>query len=923
MLKNKIKKLLAAGCAAAMSLQLMVMPAKAAVNIPEALPTKVNPVSKFEDVTLTSKSTVLAETNASYTGSTQGYTFSFDFTMNTRLANCADAGNGRDRSSFYIELDSSNKKAGGVMHALQYNASNDSMTFQWRTANTQSLSGSLKVGVPYKIVMDVKSTNLIDLNAYEILDETTGELSSVSSLSGSNLGMRNVFATKSPMADTVRVWMNSYEQGEEASVSIKNMAVTVSGANQMEVKVGGKESKPATETSEAVPAVVTFDAVKGVNTFDVSAQAMYNGIALTYDYNIELSSEYKEITLEDVLDENGDVTGKRLAVAPGLAEGGEYPVSLTVYIADYKTQTEMSYPVTVKVPEPDVNAIAAANVKEIDITKKKVVERVGTDDVYTVSGDFEVPVSAGATKCGWTAVQKLKTDADEADAWKETEFVSADNSGNVKVYPTSSISEYDVKLICTGTYTSASGNTGTAVREFVLNLFDPTEAVKRNIERADAVNEVVCADDVKLTENKRVFDLTGTDSLHYDLVLPTEDTMKMEEVKLSWASDSDKLKIADGVAQINVSDKNEHKANLTYKVSYVKDGKTLAEETKVYPITIKFDDEVLSGGNAELLGKYQVRFDISYADNFKDIPSSTSSNITLPTKGYFGSKIAWSSSAPNVISTSGVVTRASSDKTVTLTATVSSGAFLDETYKKNVFVYGTSGSGSSGSGWGSGGSSGSSGSGSGSTSSGVFNTPMPIPTPVTTADPNKPTPVPEPVNFGDLDDVEWAKEAINGLAEKGIINGRSSTVFAPNDSITRAEFAKIIVGAFKIPASGAQVSFNDVEADAWYASYINAAYAKGIITGYENGSFDPNAQVTRQDMAVMVQRAANASGVVLADVNPAVNFDDDYAIADYAKAAVKALSQAGIINGVTQNSFAPLETATRAQAAKILYNFCR
>jgi endo-1,4-beta-xylanase len=172
--------------------------------------------------------------------------------------------------------------------------------------------------------------------------------------------------------------------------------------------------------------------------------------------------------------------------------------------------------------------------------------------------------------------------------------------------------------------------------------------------------------------------------------------------------------------------------------------------------------------------------------------------------------------------------------------------------------------------------------------------------------------------FTDLDQASWAATAINYLANHGIVSGRDSVTFAPNDNITRAEFAKIVVGAFGID-TGATAYFSDVASDAWYAPYVGACYAEGIITGYEDGTFKPDALVSRQEMAVMVKRAADVCNVALESINEKIDFEDEGSIADYAKDAVSSLQQAGVINGMTATEFAPSETATRAQAAKILY----
>lgn len=170
--------------------------------------------------------------------------------------------------------------------------------------------------------------------------------------------------------------------------------------------------------------------------------------------------------------------------------------------------------------------------------------------------------------------------------------------------------------------------------------------------------------------------------------------------------------------------------------------------------------------------------------------------------------------------------------------------------------------------------------------------------------------------FKDLKSVDWAKEAILNLAEKGIINGKENGNFAPNDSILREEFTKIIVGAF-VGDVETDINFTDVDEDAWYAPFIKRAYATGIINGISDDVFGTGMNISREDMAVIIYRAANIKGIEFAN-SDTVAFDDDGNIADYAKEAVYALKANGFVNGVSDNDFAPKQNLTRAEAAVII-----
>ena len=187
-----------------------------------------------------------------------------------------------------------------------------------------------------------------------------------------------------------------------------------------------------------------------------------------------------------------------------------------------------------------------------------------------------------------------------------------------------------------------------------------------------------------------------------------------------------------------------------------------------------------------------------------------------------------------------------------------------------------------------------------------------------------PTDNPEPMNpdiFDDIDDVSWAKRAIVELAQLGIINGKTVNTFCPNDNITREEFVKLVVLAF-VPESSrtaADVRFDDVDDDAWYASYVKIAYNNNIIKGVGDNRFGTGENITRQDAATIVYNSAISGGLMTKEELGDIAFEDAAYISDYAKEAVGALSQNRIINGVDGRNFAPLDYLTRAEAAKIIY----
>ena len=175
-------------------------------------------------------------------------------------------------------------------------------------------------------------------------------------------------------------------------------------------------------------------------------------------------------------------------------------------------------------------------------------------------------------------------------------------------------------------------------------------------------------------------------------------------------------------------------------------------------------------------------------------------------------------------------------------------------------------------------------------------------------------PVTPAFTFTDLSESHWAYYAVNILAENFILNGYLDGTFKPEANITRGEFAKIIVSATDTLDASAASSFSDVSEDDWYYYYVSSAYKEGFITGYPDGTFRPNDNITRADICTIVSRSIGSPTTVSGNL-----FSDDSAIPSYAKIPVYALVRRGIINGMGDGAFAPTAYATRAQTAKIIY----
>lgn len=177
-------------------------------------------------------------------------------------------------------------------------------------------------------------------------------------------------------------------------------------------------------------------------------------------------------------------------------------------------------------------------------------------------------------------------------------------------------------------------------------------------------------------------------------------------------------------------------------------------------------------------------------------------------------------------------------------------------------------------------------------------------------------PIPNDI-YTDLDDVIWARNAIVTLSNKGILKGVGDNKFAPNTLVTREEFVKMLVCAFSDKTQAAkETNFSDVDPNEWYAEFVFAAVESGIVNGKGDGTFGVGENITRQDMAAMAYRAAlkNISPDDESDI-----FDDFDSVDAYAKGAVTVMAQKGIINGKGNRMFCPLDNATRAEAAKVIF----
>lgn len=168
----------------------------------------------------------------------------------------------------------------------------------------------------------------------------------------------------------------------------------------------------------------------------------------------------------------------------------------------------------------------------------------------------------------------------------------------------------------------------------------------------------------------------------------------------------------------------------------------------------------------------------------------------------------------------------------------------------------------------------------------------------------------------------WAADNILFVASRGLLSGTSDTTFSPNTGMTRGMFVTALGRLAGInPDSYNTGKFTDVKADAYYAPYVNWAAQTGIVEGVTAITFAPDTNINREQMAVIMANYAKKLGYDLPRTLKAVTFADNANISSWAKDAVRAMQQAGILAGKNGNKFDPKGTATRAEVATVLRRF--
>ncbi|MGD1897191.1 MAG: S-layer homology domain-containing protein [Phormidesmis sp.] len=173
--------------------------------------------------------------------------------------------------------------------------------------------------------------------------------------------------------------------------------------------------------------------------------------------------------------------------------------------------------------------------------------------------------------------------------------------------------------------------------------------------------------------------------------------------------------------------------------------------------------------------------------------------------------------------------------------------------------------------------------------------------------------------FMDIDSDYWASSYVQALTEANIISGFPDSTYRPDEQMTRAQFASVLSGGFPTPPTRAPITFDDVPEDHWAAGAISSAYAKGFLSGYDDGTFGPEKPITRLEVLV-----ALTSGLGIdtsdADAEMLAAFTDRGEIPDWAVDAIATATENQLpVNYPNVQQLNPNRNATRAEIAAIAY----
>lgn len=176
--------------------------------------------------------------------------------------------------------------------------------------------------------------------------------------------------------------------------------------------------------------------------------------------------------------------------------------------------------------------------------------------------------------------------------------------------------------------------------------------------------------------------------------------------------------------------------------------------------------------------------------------------------------------------------------------------------------------------------------------------------------------------FSDVAEDDWYYDAVAYVAENGIMSGTDGSRFSPNGTLTRAMLSQILYAMEDKPAVSGAATFSDVAAGAWYSDAVNWTAAQGIVAGMGENSFAPDAPVTREQLSLILYGYARYKGYDTSASVSLSGYADRDSVAVWAADSMGWAVSEGLISGRPGGYLDPAGTATRAEVAQILMNFC-
>ena len=175
-------------------------------------------------------------------------------------------------------------------------------------------------------------------------------------------------------------------------------------------------------------------------------------------------------------------------------------------------------------------------------------------------------------------------------------------------------------------------------------------------------------------------------------------------------------------------------------------------------------------------------------------------------------------------------------------------------------------------------------------------------------------------SYKDVDQTQWYHNAVDYVLGNDLMKGTGKTTFSPDATLTRGMVVTVLGRAAGVKTSDyTGTSFSDVKAGSWYAPYVQWASKQGLVKGYEDGTFKPEQNVTREEMVTMLFRYVQSQDGDNGLRDDLAAFEDRDKVSNFAKAPMEWAVANRVVNGMTATTLAPKGQATRAQTATVLY----